>query len=148
MDHYFSYLKHVEYNLVNILPTVISIVFQSIFIIDILLTLLLYCNIITEGSVFEVTHKNNVPHIVKGNDLETLTVAPMQTLKPNNKICGKEEVFHLVQESVESEVTKEIFEERLDALVESHSVKIKLPETRTLSLRKSNQDYNIKESID
>ena len=42
----------------------------------------------------------------------------MQTLKRNNKKCGKEEVFHLVQESVESMVTKKIFEERLDALVE------------------------------
>ena len=60
-----------------------------------------------------------------------------------------EEVFHLVQESVEREVTKEIFEERLDALVESHSVEIKLLGTRTcLSLPKSNQDSNSKESID
>ena len=60
-----------------------------------------------------------------------------------------EEVFHLVQESVEREVTKEIFEERLDALVESHSVKIKFLGTRTyLSLPKSNQDSNSKESID
>ena len=54
-----------------------------------------------------------------------------------------------MQESVESEVTKEIFEERLDALVESHSVKIKFLGTRTyLSLPKSNQDSNSKESID
>ena len=55
----------------------------------------------------------------------------IQTLKRNNKKCGKKEVFHLLQESVEGEVTKEIFEERLDALVESHSVKIKLLVTRT-----------------
>ena len=68
----------------------------------------------------------------------------MQTLKHNNKKCGKEVVFHLVLESVESEVTKEIFEERLDTLVESHSVKIKLLGTRTSwnSLPKSNQDSN------
>ena len=56
--------------------------------------------------------------------------------------------FRLVQKSVESEVTKEIFEERLDALVESHSVNIKLLGTRTcLSLPKLNQD-NSKESSD
>ena len=68
----------------------------------------------------------------------------MQTLKRNNKICGKEEVFRLVQES-----TKEIFEERLGALAESHSVKIKLLGTRTcLSLPKLNQDSNSKESHD
>ena len=102
-----------------------------------------------EGSIYEVPHNNNVPHIVEGKDLETLIVASIHTLKCNNKKCGKEEVFHLVQESVESEVTKEIFEERLDALVESHSVKIKLLGTRTcLSLPKSNQDSNSKESFD
>ena len=54
-----------------------------------------------------------------------------------------------MQESVERKVTKEIFEERLDALVESHSVEIKLLGTLTcLSLPKSNQDSNSKESID
>ena len=75
-------------------------------------------------SIYEVPHNDNVPHILEGKDLKTLLVASIQTLKHNSKKCGKE-VFHLVQEYVESEVTKEIFEE-LDALVESHSVKIKL----------------------
>ena len=51
-----------------------------------------------------------------------------------------------MQESVESEVTKEIFEEQLDALVESRSVKIKLLGTRTcLSFSKLIQDSNRKE---
>ena len=73
----------------------------------------------------------------------------MQTLKPNNKKCGKEEVCRLVQESVESKVAKEICEERLDALVESHSVNTKLLGTRTrLSLPKLNEDTNSKESSD
>ena len=81
--------------------------------------------------------------------MKTLIVASIETLKRKNKKCGKEEVFHLVQESVESEVTKEIFEGRLDALVESYSVKIKLLGTRTcLSLPKSNQDSHSKDSID
>ena len=66
----------------------------------------------------------------KGKDLETLIVASIQTLKRNNK------------KSVESE-------ERLDALVESHSVNIKLLGTRTcLSLPKLNEDTNSKESSD
>ena len=56
--------------------------------------------------------------------METLIVPSIQTLKHSYKKCGKEEVFRLVQESVESEVMKEIFEERLDALVESQSVNI------------------------
>ena len=96
-----------------------------------------------EGSIYEV------PHIVEGKDLETLIIASIETLKCNDKKCGKEEVFRLVQESMESEVIKEIFEERLDALVESHSVNIKLLGTCTcLSLPKLNQDNNSKESSD
>ena len=80
---------------------------------------------------------------------ETLIVPSIQTLKCNNKKCGKEEVYHLRQESLESDVTKEIFEERLDALVEIHFVKIKLLESRTcLSLPKTNQDSNSKVNID
>ena len=58
-----------------------------------------------EGSIYEVPHNSNAPHIKEGEDLETLIVASIQTLKRNNKKCGKEEVFHLVQEFVESEVT-------------------------------------------
>ena len=64
-----------------------------------------------EGSIYEVPHNSNVPHIKEGKELENLIVASIQTLKRNNKKGGKEEVFHLVQEFVESEVTKEIFEE-------------------------------------
>ena len=91
-----------------------------------------------EGSIYEVPHNNNVPHIVEGKDLETLIVASIQTLKRNNKKWDKE-VFRLVQESAESEVTREISEKRLDTLVESHSVKIKLLGTRAcLSLPKLN----------
>ena len=67
--------------------------------------------------------------------METLIAASIQTLKRSNGKCGKE-VFHLVQESVESEVTKEISEERLDTLVESHSMKIKLLRTRMCLLTK------------
>ena len=63
--------------------------------------------------------------------METLTVASIETLKRNNKKCGKEEVLDLVQESVDSEVTKEHFEEVLDKLIKCHSVQIKLVGTRT-----------------
>ena len=45
---------------------------------------------------------------IEGRDLETLIIASTETLKRNNKKCGKGEVLHLVQESVDSEVTKEL----------------------------------------
>ena len=80
------------------------------------------------------------PHIIEGRDLETLIVASIGTLKRSNKKCGKEEVLHLVQESVDSEVTKEHFEELLDKLIKCQSVQIKLVGTRTcLSLPKGAQ---------
>ena len=40
-----------------------------------------------EGSIYEVPHHNNVPHIIELKDLETLIVASIQTLKCNNKKC-------------------------------------------------------------
>ena len=70
-----------------------------------------------------------VSHIGEGRDLESLIFASIETLKRYNK-CGKEEVFHLVQESVDNEVTKERFEELLEKLIKCHSVQIKLVGTR------------------
>ena len=88
----------------------------------------------------EIPDLEEVPHIIEGRDLETLIVASIETLKRSNKKCGKEEVLHLVQESVASEVTKEHFEELLDKLIKCHSVQIKLVGTRTcLSLPKGAQ---------
>ena len=65
----------------------------------------------------EILDLEEVPHIIEGRDLEALIVASIETLKRSNKKCGKKEVLHLVQESVDSEVTKEHFEELLDKLI-------------------------------
>ena len=136
MEHYFFFSKQVGSNLVTILLTVISIAFQRIYIID-SSAALQYNN--GRINFYEVPHK----------DSETLIIASVQTLKRNNKKCGKKEVLRLVQQSVKSKITKEIFEERLVALAESHSVKIKLLGTPAcLSLLKLNQDSNNKESSD
>ena len=91
---------------------------------------------------------DKVSRIVDSKDLETLIVASIQTLKRNNKnMVVTEEVFRLLEESAESEVTKKILEEPLDALVESHSLKIKLVRTRTcLLLTKLGQCSNSNES--
>ena len=72
--------------------------------------------------------------------METLIVASIETVRHNNKKCGKEEVLHVAQESVDSEVIKGHFEELLDKLIKCHSVQIKLLRTRTcLSLPKGAQ---------
>ena len=81
-----------------------------------------------------------VQHIIERRDLETLIFASIETLKCNNKKCVKEEVLHLVQQFIDSEVTKEHFEELLDKLIKCHSVQIKLVGTWTcLSLLKGAQ---------
>ena len=63
-----------------------------------------------------------VPHIIEDRDLETLIVSSIETLKLNKRNCGKEEVLHLLQESVDSEVAKEHFEELLDKLIKCHYI--------------------------
>ena len=97
----------------------------------------------------EIPELEEITHIIEGRDLETLIVASIKTLKRNNKKCGKEEVLHLVQESVDSEVTKEHFEELLDKLIKWYSMQIKLVGKRTcLSLpewaqySKSHKQFN------
>ena len=70
----------------------------------------------------EIPDLEEVPRITEGRELETLIVASIVTLKRNNEKCGKEEVLHLVQESVDSEVTKKHFEELIDKLIKCHSV--------------------------
>ena len=88
----------------------------------------------------EIPNLEEVPRIIEGRDLETLIVALKEMLKRKNKKCGKEEVWHLVQESIDSEVTKEHFEELLDKLIKCHFAQIKLVGTRTcLSLPKGAQ---------
>ena len=78
--------------------------------------------------------------MVEERDLKTLIAASIVTLKHSNKKCGKEEVLHLVQKSIDNEVTKEHFEERLNKLIKCHSVQIKLARTRTcLSILKRAQ---------
>ena len=88
----------------------------------------------------EILDLEEVPHIIEGRDLEALIVASIETLKRSNKKCGKKEFLHLVQESVDNEVTKEHFEKLLDKLIKCHSVQIELVGTRIcLSLLKGAQ---------
>ena len=78
--------------------------------------------------------------MVEGGDLKTLIATSIETLNRSNKKCGKEEVLHLVQESVDNEIRKGHFEERLSKLIKCHSVLIKLVGTRTcLSISKRAQ---------
>ena len=53
------------------------------------------------------------PENMLNEELETLIMASIQTLKRSNKKCGKDEVFELVNNSLEKEISREIFESLL-----------------------------------
>ena len=73
-------------------------------------------------------------------ELETLIMASIQTLHCSNKKCGKDEVLELVNNSLEKEISREIFESLLYQLTEKQYVKLNVLEKRTcLSLPKESQ---------
>ena len=81
--------------------------------------------------IAEIPDLEEVPHTVEGRDLKTLITVSIETLKYSNNKCGKEEVLHLVQESVDNEIRKEHCEDHLNKLIKCHSVQIKLVGRRT-----------------
>ena len=58
---------------------------------------------------------------VDNTGLQTLILASIQTLKGNCKICGTEEVFQLVLESLENHTDQESFVKILELLQKSKS---------------------------
>ena len=58
--------------------------------------------------------------------------------------CGEDEIFKLVKDTIEENITREMFDENLDSLMERDSVKCRLISNRTcLSLRKPNAIENL-----
>ena len=64
------------------------------------------------------------PENILNEELETLIIASIQTLKRSNKKCGKDEVLQLVNNSLQKEISREIFENILYRLIEDQSVKL------------------------
>ena len=52
------------------------------------------------------------PENILREELEILIIASIQTLKRSNKKCGKDEVIQLVKNSLEKEISREIFEDQ------------------------------------
>ena len=52
------------------------------------------------------------PENILLEELEILIIASIQTLKRSNKKCGKDEVIQLVNNSLEKEISREIFEDQ------------------------------------
>ena len=64
-------------------------------------------------------------------EIELLIIASIETLKRQNKKCGKDEVFALVKDSLEEAITMESFEKSLALLQASHSIKCNIISNRT-----------------
>ena len=70
-----------------------------------------------------ITDKTNI-HFANDKDLEILVIASIQTLKRGNKKCGREEVYKLVNDSLNNGITREAFELILNSMITNHSVNL------------------------
>ena len=61
--------------------------------------------------------------IIKDRIVEMLIIAFTQTLKQGNEKCGKDDVFKLVKDSLDEKIARETFEELLESLIQSQSIK-------------------------
>ena len=62
-------------------------------------------------------------HCVNDKDLEILVIAFIQTLKRGNKKCGRE-VYRLVNDSLNKDITREAFGLILNSMIGNHSVNL------------------------
>ena len=67
---------------------------------------------------------NSTPNHIEYNETEMLIIASISTLKRSSKRCGRNEVFDLVQTSLNTEITRKTFDELLQNMVESKAVKL------------------------
>ena len=58
------------------------------------------------------------------NELTLLIISSIYTLKRNKQKCGRLEVYNLVKESVEFEISSDVFTETLNSLTEDESVTV------------------------
>ena len=76
---------------------------------------------------------NTTPNHIKDNEIEMLIIASISTLKRSSR----NEVFDLVQTSLDTDITHEAFDELLQSSVESNAVKLRtIGDRESLSLPK------------
>ena len=68
---------------------------------------------------------NSTTNHIEGNEIEMLIIASISTLKRSSKRCGRNEVFDLVQTSLDTDITRETFDELLQNMAESKAVKLR-----------------------
>ena len=68
--------------------------------------------------------------LIDGKALETLIVASVRTLKRGNKKCGREEVSKLLKDTLCNENCKNLFNKKLDSLIEKQFIKYNIISNR------------------
>ena len=80
---------------------------------------------------------NGTPALAEDKEIEMLIIASITTLKRSSKKCGRNEVFDLVQSSLDSDITRETFDKLLQDMIEVDAVKLRtIGERECLSLPK------------
>ena len=70
-------------------------------------------------------NSNSQPIIINDKELEMLVITSIHTLKRGKKKCGREDVYNLVKESLDYEISIENFSETLNSLIDSSDVNIR-----------------------
>ena len=63
---------------------------------------------------------------ISEDELALLITTSIQTLKTKKKKCGREDIYNLVNESIEYKISSEEFHEILNSLIENETVILKL----------------------
>ena len=88
---------------------------------------------------------------IEHEELETLIIASIETLKRQKMKCGIDEVWKLVQDSLEENISLESFDKTLQHLIDNDSIKSNSVSNRVcLSIPKNNtckDAVNIKEEL-
>ena len=69
--------------------------------------------------------------IIDNKEIELLIIVSIETLKRQKTKYGKDEVFKVVKDTTEENITRDIFDKTLDSLIKSDSVKCSLILNRT-----------------
>ena len=78
---------------------------------------------------------------INDNELEMLVITSIHTLKRSKKKCGREDVYNLVKESLDHEISIENFNETLNSLIDSKLIIVNTSRNwECLSLPKENKN--------
>ena len=83
----------------------------------------------TRPNVVDETTNSHVN--IDDKEIELLIIASIETLRHQNKMCHKDEVFALVKDSLEEAITMENFKKFLALLQANNSIKCNVVSNRT-----------------